>query len=199
MQFPHETNEQSKPPTWGGTKEESPKDGIYGNRKSRGRLRAGRQNGINYEECQAGKFRRRFESSAPQKELIPFGASESKEESPRRNLQGIFIPEGDPSRRQKEINYGVPVGQFIRRDNFFIVYNFYVDPSWLQKEIIPKCQTGGFRAGGTIFTQCTISTQIRILRRRDNFTQRTISTQIRVGAKGINSEMPAGYFRSHGV
>ena len=59
---------------------------------------------------------------------------------PEKEYPGIFIPKGDPSWRQKEINYEVLAGQFICRDNLYVVYNYYVDPSWRQKEIVPKCQ-----------------------------------------------------------
>ena len=31
-----------------------------------------------------------------------------------------------------------------KRDNYYIVYNFYVYPSWRQTELIPRCQRENF-------------------------------------------------------
>ena len=79
----------------------------------------------------AGKFQRISE-------LAPKGINSEAPEG----ISGIFIPKGDPSWRQKEVN---SEGQ---RDNFYVVYNFYVDTIWCQKEIIPRYQRDIFSPAG---------------------------------------------------
>ena len=83
---------------------------------------------------------------------------------------GIFIPKGDPSWRQSEVNTEVPAGQFLRSLQFLRGYE--LAPKGNNSEVPAR----DFRASRIIYTQYTISTQIR------------------VGAKVINSEVPAGYF-----
>ena len=105
-----------------------------------------------------------------QKELVP-RCQRKQRGIPDKESPGIFIPKGDRSWRQKKRNSEVPAGQFIRsvqflrrsklapkgnnsegpegqRESFYIVYNFYVDPSWRQEEIIPKCQRDIFVPAG---------------------------------------------------
>ena len=77
--------------------------------------------------------------SLRQKELLP-RRQRKQRGIPEKESPGIFIPKGDPIWRQKETISEVLAGQFLRRDNFYVVYNFYVDTSWCQKEIILKCQ-----------------------------------------------------------
>ena len=67
---------------------------------------------------------------------------------PEKESSRVFIPNGDTFWHQKETNYRVPAGQFICRDNFYLVYNFYVDNTWRQMKIIPKCQWESFAPAG---------------------------------------------------
>ena len=64
-------------------------------------------------------------------ELAPKGinyeAPEKEKRNPENESPGIFILKGDPSWRQKEV---IPRCQ---RDNSYVVYNYYVDPSWHEK------------------------------------------------------------------
>ena len=124
-----QTNKQSKPQL--GETRRNPQDGISGNRKSQIRSEL-EPNGIN-SEVPGGKFQQRFE-------LAPKGINSkapAKEKSkPQEGISGDFHSQGRSDLATKG------------GDNFYIVYNFYVDTSWRQKEIIPKCQRENFAPVG---------------------------------------------------
>ena len=88
-------------------------------------------------------------SSWRQKELIP-RRKINQRGIPDKEYPGFIIPKGDSRWRQKKKSK-VPAGKFLCRDNLYVVYNFYVYPSWRQKEIISKCQRENFVTAGNFF------------------------------------------------
>ena len=80
-----------------------------------------------------------------QKELIP-RRQQKKRGTPERESTGVFIPKGDTSWRQKELNSEVPAGQFQRSVQFLRRSELW------PKGNISEVPAGYFRANGVLIS-----------------------------------------------
>ena len=55
------------------------------------------------------------------------------------------------------------------KNNFYVVYNFYVDPSWRKKKITLKCQPENFAPAGKFRRSVQLLRRSEISRQRGNF------------------------------